>query len=1155
MAKKRGATLYKDSDGNPARLASSWTGTNSNNYKGILAIEHDRAPADLVGAEALNIADLDGDGAVDDFAGDFGTYSDSATFAFALTFTRGVETTSLQSAIEWTIDTSVTGVTGNNIAFDPTTDYTTTGTDFIYTFYYAVQGLYGANGTYSIGFNNSIEDDADNTIAADTLNTALSSISDTLCSSGTCQFDNDPVTLLAASFDPSTAVVLTGDSSAYSNLQVTLTFSQPVSFNGSTSAIDDDFDLQFVTLNDNELASTTNLDTTLQSTTPNTVSTTDGDSRYTEHILTIRDTSSSYWAQSNYFSNVGESSLLKLFFENITTQANGVTYIESFQTATAAFITLPTIIQDGTASNGTSTTQFSVITQIPELASATPVAATNSDNTQGDGTSKRHVQFTFSDFNPDFGDAIGMHLLFRTTDDAFVISEDTAPYYGAEGGIALTGNDLEGSNSASTGYHICPPFSKHLDRVGTGMQSERAFTYNANRLKIHYLVIPYDPTSGAHLYDAAALTADPSTYQNITVDFNDNLPNTEPCVRSAFYNEGEGQYGYIVDTDQEEQHMVIANAMLQDTHGDTTDLAMLPKEQLNSVYFDLYSKDYYNDSWRKDLTITAQDLLGQLTEAKLNDNLTLHDTSSNITFQVDSNYLSIFASRFVNTINARFLDSVFLDDLTLSDIPAHNIDWKDKHDQILSHPVYDNLTDKTNSSYTYLRAEDDYFTPNYRNQTPDNLVAANDNRIVLSIGVHPSAIQVDAGSGTYFQPFESNQANFLKMDPTFYDLYYGGDSSTLTEPAFDYTSRHLAYVNFDLVYELDIDPATQEITGATLEHIVSPFTLLRYSLFSQSELQDRQTYGETYSAVAVSIADNVFRHNFTGTSSSSTVQHFLPYGVYCRTSTSSPSDSSCYNSQAQMLLPDPLDSANGYQRTIASPHNLHRGVLYLENTTAYSTNADSDSDSLGNGGPGLLQRFMRINDGYSGSYDTLVSATSNPFTPGRIGSYSYSTMLYNSFDRDHAYNYTYSTNSENYAYKIDRDGVYSTASANDPDGYEQQYWGVSPYAESPDARADQILPNAFFLGFPVRNHYHHNFTVQPYQHTSFVQQINSALADSDYLFNKNTYLRGLHTSLHHSSTDMLWAGANSFNVYPSFIFPSVFDEYEEGDGSTTPPKP
>ena len=45
MPKKEGATLYRDSDGNPARLSDTWIAGNSNNYKGILAIEHDRAPA------------------------------------------------------------------------------------------------------------------------------------------------------------------------------------------------------------------------------------------------------------------------------------------------------------------------------------------------------------------------------------------------------------------------------------------------------------------------------------------------------------------------------------------------------------------------------------------------------------------------------------------------------------------------------------------------------------------------------------------------------------------------------------------------------------------------------------------------------------------------------------------------------------------------------------------------------------------------------------------------------------------------------------------------------------------------------------------------------------------------------------------------------
>ena len=132
------------------------------------------------------------------------------------------------------------------------------------------------------------------------------------------------------------------------------------------------------------------------------------------------------------------------------------------------------------------------------------------------------------------------------------------------------------------------------------------------------------------------------------------------------------------------------------------------------------------------------------------------------------------------------------------------------------------------------------------------------------------------------------------MNPAFYGLYYGGVANA-TEPGFDYTSRHLAYINFDLVYELDIDPDTQEITGATLAHIVSPFTLLRHSFFSVEELEARQLGGETYSAVAASIADNVFRHNFTGTSSGSSVQHFLPFGVYCYQPIID-TTSSCYNS-------------------------------------------------------------------------------------------------------------------------------------------------------------------------------------------------------------------------------------------------------------------
>ena len=1078
---------------------------------------------------------MDGDGVENDFAGDFGTYSDTATFTFALTFTRALDTTSLQNALIFNID-SFPDPTSTTTSFDPDADFTTNGTDFIYTFYYQVEGLYGANGTYSIEFINSIVDDAGNTIAAAGLNDVLKDSSTGACSSGTCQFDNDPVTLLAASFDPSTAVVLTGDSSAYSNLQVTLTFSEPVSFNGDSSDTQDQFDLQYVTLDGATISTTGNdLESTLGSITPSTVSTTDGGSRYTEHVLTIQDTGLQYWALTNY-NTVGESSLLKLFFENISTQANGVTYIESFQTATAAVITLPATIQDGDASNGTSTTQFSIVTQVPKIdldTPASPVAATDDDNFQGAGDSKRHVQFTFSEFDPTFGDAIGMHLLFRTTDNAFDISDATAPYYGAEGGIVLTGSDLSGDNSASTGYHICPPFNKHINRAGVGAQHPNVtHTYNENIIQIHYLAIPFDPTSGTHLYDASEILADndSSTHQKITVSFADSLDSTEPCVRTAFYNEGEGQYGYVVDSDMEEQHMVIANAMLQDQSGDSSDLAMLDPAELNNVYFDLYSKDYYNDSWRNDLTITAQDLLAQLTAAKLNTD-SLHNDAAGITISIDQDYLSIFASRFVNTINARFLDSVFLDDLTHSDIPITAVTPNDSTQvQAALDAHYGTFTYNTSEIPTYSNGIDTLFNPNLNNANPDGLVDVNDNRIVLSIGVHPAAISVDVGSGE-FQPFESNQANFLKMAPELYDLYYGGDSSTLTEPGLDYTSRHLAYVNFDLVYELDIDEATQEIQGATLVHIVSPFTLLRYSFFSKSELQARQDNLETYSAVAVSIADNVFRHNFN---SSSQIQHFLPYGVYCYNPINT--SSSCYNPDAQMLLPDPTDAGN-YARTEPSQHNLHRGVLYLADSQTYITTSN-DNDSAND--TDLLSRFMRINHHVT---DNSTDPNNNFGVESYIGSRAHTSMLYNSFDRAYGLDYTFSSSTESFANGATTpDGSYTT------DALEQAFWAVSPYSESPDARADQILPNAFFLGNQDRD-FMFNFIVKPYQYTGFTQQVQSALADPEYLVNKNINMRFL--GLTTGGTSSRFDPENTpggLNYLPVFAIPSA--DISETDASS-----
>ena len=227
------------------------------------------------------------------------------------------------------------------------------------------------------------------------------------------------------------------------------------------------------------------------------------------------------------------------------------------------------------------------------------------------------------------------------------------------------------------------------------MQYEGTPTYNANRLKIHYLPIPYAADSEIYIYnDAEIANVNPTT-----IDFTGSLANTEPCVRTTFYNDGVGQYGYIVDSDQEEQHMVIANAMLQDTHGDTADLGMLDPAHLDNVYFDLYSKDYTADSWRRDDRITAKDLVAQITADNLN-NSTLHKTDTDVAFQVDTSKLSIFASRFVNSINARFLDSVFLDDLTLADIPAHSIDWKDKHADLLSHSAFDNVSASNKSKST-----------------------------------------------------------------------------------------------------------------------------------------------------------------------------------------------------------------------------------------------------------------------------------------------------------------------------------------------------------------------------------------------------------------------------------------------------------------------
>ena len=1149
-------TLFLDEHGNPARFPDAWISGGASEDLASITIEHDSVPAELVGASALDIADLDSDGIADDYNGAYGTYGNSATFAFALTFSGGaIDTDSFQSAILWDITSSDSTPTGNAVDFDPDNHASDDGANFVYTFYYEIEDIYAASGTYAIEFIGDLQDTVGNVLDQSTLNSFLAASSTNLCASGTCQFANEPLSLLAATFDPPGGTSASGDTTAYENLDVTLTFSAPVSFVGSdlTSA----FRLTYTTVGGGSLGSTSNLADTLISVDADTSSTNDGAGAYTQHVLSIQDSSNQYWAQSNYTNG---ASILSLFFQDLATQ-NSITYTESFATTSGTVVTLPTSIQDGYASSGTSTIRFGIAGEAPQLVSAAPVAASG-DNVQGDAANERHVQFEFNGLDPSVGDSEGMHILFRTTDAAFDISADAAPYYGAEGGLVLTGSDLSGDDIFSTGYHICPPFSKHLDRIGSGINFDQAPTYDANRLKIHYLVIPYDPASGDHLYTAAELAADSSLYGTATVDFSGSLPSTEPCVRSAFYNDGEGQYGYVVDSDMEEQHMVIANAMLQNQSGDSVNLGILPTGELEHVYFDLYSKDYYNDSWRKDLTITAQDLLADLSVANLENSNYHRDATdrgisgssvSGVSYSIDDTYLSIFASRFVNTINARFVDSVFLDSFNGGEIPAYNQDYLDKHNEILAKEQYEDFNSSTDGATLVVTGENDFFHPDPRNQNSDALASQNDDRLILSIGVHPAAIQVDVGDG-FFNLFETNPDNFLKMDPAFYGLYYGGVANS-TEPDFDYTSRHLAYINFDLVYDLEIDATTGAITGYELYKIVSPFTLLYRSFFQASELYSRQINNETYTAVAASIADNVFRHNFTGSANGDPIQSFLPYGVYCYQPTIDPT-STCYNDYAQMLLPDPNDPDGGYPRTVASHHNLHRGVVYFyydESYRVWQAGHDSigeiDSNDKDPNNPHLLERFMRLNDGAS---TALSSSNPLPSVNNAIGgendvtgqttidNRAYSSMLYNSFDRAYGYDYSYSTGNFAGGYTATfESGVDAPDGNYASDAYEQQYWGLSPYAESPDARADQILPNAFMLGGQVGTPYNYQFLVQPYQYSGFTQQINSRLSDPDYLINKNTVTRGLLYDL--DNTDLQYSGAKSLNLYGSFAFPNSSD--------------
>ena len=997
----------------------------------------------------------------------------------------------------------------------------------------------------------------------------------TLCFFGTCLYSHAPATLTAASVFPSLVSVIGEDSSAFNDFNLTLSFSEPVLFTPdqtltSTTAAQDAFTIDYtlisnpnnsITTIDGGTAISTNIytDTIIAPLYPvGSVTEDNGIEYYSQYVVRFDDEDIGLWARSDYGTAIGESSEVTIYFNDITpaardTDSSGsvlnINYLENFLTIDGAqptILSTSAVNEDNTeifmvdpenTNNIITKLKYQLITQIPEVASITAVAAneTNSQHYNSSSPVARHVQFNINDLDPTLGDGIGVLFLFRTTDNNFTNGDpDTAPYYGAEGGIYISGADID---SSGIGYHICPPFNKHINRAGVGVQHPNFdWTYNENIVRIHYLPIPYAADSDLYIKDDTEIAAIPIE----TVSFDDALAVTEPCVRTAFYNDGEGQYGYVVDSDMEEQHMVIANAMLQDKSGDSSDLAMLDPAHLKQVYFDLYSKDYYNDSWRRDQRLTAEDLLADLS-ANLG-NSTLHPAASGIAFQIDQDFLSIFASRFVNSINARFLDSVFFDSFIYSDVPITTVGSADDYEDVIT-DHYNSFEYDTseNHSTSYSSSLNNLFIPDLTNANPDALSTVNDNRLVLSIGVHPSAISVDAGSG-YFQPFESNQASFLKMDPEFYDLYYGGDSSTSTEPGLDYTSRHLAYVNFDLVYELDIDDKTEAITGATLVEIVSPFSLLKHSFFSAEELQARRAGGETYSAVAASIADNVFRHNFTGTSSNDSIQHFLPYGLYCYQPTIDPT-SSCYNSQAQMLLPDPDDTSN-HSRTIASPHNLHRGVLYLDDATNY-TASQASYDSFND--PNLLSRFIRLHEYTEYSEDANGLFGSATY----IGDQAYSSMLYNSFDRAYGVDYTASASSENFASgSTAPDGSYTT------DALEQAFWAVSPFSESPDARADQILPNAFFLGNQDMD-FMFNFIVKPYQYTGFTQQVQSALADPEYLINKNIHMRfiGIDAGNGQREADAVSDGLNfrpSFTMPPSAIVSGLVaaaSDYEHITGS------
>ena len=1138
-------TYFSDADGNPARIDTTWF--NSSSSPGAQALAYDTEAPVLLSATAVDVASLDNDNPnyQDDYAGTYSADGDIATFTFELVFSEPLGSTDqLSDALVWNLSASHNS-TGNAASINPTSSVSdpvtnTSGDDrnYTYTVTNSVEGLFDTSGSYSISLDSTkpVTDLSGTSIDFSAANSTLGGGNQDLCYFGTCTFTNTPITISGFTVDPGSILAVTGDTSNDDEFNLTLTFSAPVLFAPSSGTADQlastqaAFDIDYVVVGTNATidakSSATDyslvIDAAIQPT--GTVTTVDGTNYYHEYIVPFEDTLG-LWARDDYKTATNDSdSEVLVYFATVETatratdaQVNGsvlhINYLQDFISSTGIYPTITDtddpisasstdifMVDPEDSSNRFTNIKLSLITTTPEVQSAYPVAA-DADNTQNSVTDSpvaRHVAFDFGNtMTASYGDMIGAHLLYRTEDANFDFN--SPPYYGADGGLFIPASTLDENN---IGYHICPPFSKRLDGPNAGIQSVNAYlSYNPNRMKIHYLVIPYDVTSdspfnGVEINSSLVVSADFSTSA-------DHLSSTEPCVRSAFYNKGQGQYGYVVDSNRDEDLMVIANAVLQDQNGYDIDLAALPVNQHANVYFDLYSKDFYNDSWQLDHTQSLSQLLSDL-ETGLSGS---HDTASGVSVSFDSSHdqATIFASRFVNTINARFLDNVFYDNYTVGSIKKAQMSVEDFFNSEVVAAFDAHIAADINT--TFMQAPDPANDSYDDYQGPLNFVTAfdsstatialiNHDRLVLSVGVHPESIEVDAGTGP-FTPFATKSEHFLEMDAEFYDLHYSGDSATVTKPAFDYTARHLAYVNFDLVYDVNRD-SNGAITRLSLVSIVSPFTLLQNELFSSSTLQRMKSNGEVYSAVAASIADNVFRHNFPDNTSSSKIGHYLPVGVYCRLDIVSASNTDCANDFAQMLLPTPNNS--NYQRTSStvSDHYLHRHLLRL-NPNDYSVleTTQNDYDLLSD-----ILHFTDANSNGDGPYDNMIGVGKT------IDQHSYSAIIYNSFDRDYILNYN--NEDKNYEYSRNLDNSYITDSSGSTDpgrNFEQSFFGLSPFAESPNARADQILPNAFFLGNQI-NDYHFRPIAKPYQHTGYTVDIKDRLKgqqDDLSLISSNIY--------------------------------------------------